>query len=150
MLGGRRLLLNFEPATETRKKLYWNINTNIFIKTNSLYSVCTMAPNCKIINFTADSSDWVRELLLEGEERQREDGDRVWNITTKYYKAKVIIHQVDCREILDDTQENKQMTDFEDTEAVVFHCDTSKVCLGKLQRISFFQSWKSLGPSQPS
>ena len=92
-----------------------------------------MAPNCKIINFTPDSCNWVRDLLLEGEEVE---GDRVWNIATKYYTAKVVIDQVDYKEILEDRQDNKNITDFESTEAVVFHCDTSKVCLGKLQRFS--------------
>ena len=60
-------------------------------------------------------------MLLEGSE-----GGSIWNISTKYYKANVAIDLLDHKEI---TEEGNG---FEDTEAVIFHCDTSVVCLGKL------------------
>ena len=96
-----------------------------------MFLTLQMAPNCKIINFTSESSNWVRELLLEGENEG--EADNVWNISTKYYKARVIIDLVDYKEILEDVQGSNTI-DFEATEAVVFHCDTSESCLGKFQR----------------
>ena len=90
-------------------------------------------PNCKIINFTPESCDWVKELLLEGSEEEN-----IWNISTKYYKARVAIDLLDHTEITEDTQDCQ--ASFQDTEAVIFHCDTSLVCLGKLnpQNIEIF------------
>ena len=80
-------------------------------------------PNCKIINFTPESCEWVKELLLEGSA----DGGNIWKISTKYYNADVAIDLLDHKEITEDSK----ATGFEDTEAVIFHCDTSRVCLGK-------------------
>ena len=66
----------------------------------------------------------MKELLLEGSE-----GGNIWNISTKYYKAKVAIDLLDHKEITEDSQGSQ--ADFHDTEAVIFHCNTSLVCLGK-------------------
>ena len=82
-------------------------------------------PNCKIINFTPESCEWVKELLLEGSGDR--EGGNIWKISTKYYTADVAIDLLDHKEITEDSQ----ATGFEDTEAVIFHCDTSRVCLGK-------------------
>ena len=92
-----------------------------------LSNVRMSPPNCKIINFTPESCEWVKELLLEGSE-----GGNIWNISTKYYKARVAIDLLEHTEISPDTQQGE--ADFQDTEAVIFHCDTSLVCLGKLKK----------------
>ena len=105
-----------------------------------------MAPNCQIINFTSDNSDWIRELLLGSAEKKGQfcftkfykfflifcffyllESTDVWKIETKYYKAVVQLQFVDCDDLL--SLNNRE--DFEETEAVIFNCVNSKFCLGQ-------------------
>ena len=103
-----------------------------------------MAPNCQIINFTSDNSDWIRELLLGSADKKGNcffkgflpipihffnltESTNVWKIETKYYKAAVQLQFVDCDDLL--SLNNKE--DFEETEAVIFNCVNSKFCLGQ-------------------
>ena len=69
---------------------------------------------------------------MQDEREAEEDSANIWKISTKYYKASVEVDLMDYKEISEDSQAS-----FEETEAVVFHCNTSKVCLGKLQHFSF-------------
>ena len=98
-----------------------------------LSNVRMSPPNCKIINFTPESCEWVRELLLEGSE-----GGNIWQISTKYYKARVVIDLLDHKEISGEETQDGQ-AGFEDTEAVIFHCDTSLVCLGKFLKTKLYR-----------
>jgi len=88
-----------------------------------------MAPNCQIINFTSDSSDWIRELLLGSADKT--ESPEVWRIETKYYKADVQLQFVDC----DDLLSLNIREDFEDTEAVIFNCVNSKFCLEQSEKV---------------
>ena len=92
-----------------------------------------MSPNCKIVNFTSDSSDWIGHLLLEDE--QKPVGRSCsWNIVTKYYKACIQLDFLDCDEVLEasaDYDKDNKLCNFTDTEAVIFNCTNTKFCLGQ-------------------
>ena len=89
-----------------------------------------MPPNCKIVNFTSDSSDWIAHLLLEN--NQKPVGRSCnWNIVTKYYKASVQLDFVDCDEVLEAASGESNNFSFTETEAVIFNCSNTKFCLGK-------------------
>jgi len=98
-----------------------------------------MAPNCQIINFTSDNSDWIRELLLGSADKK--ESTNVWKIETKYYKAVVQLQFVDCDDLL--SLNNKE--DFEETEAVIFNCVNSKFCLERSEKV-----WERLREFSPA
>ena len=87
-----------------------------------------MPPNCKIVNLTSDSSDWIGHLLLENNQKLV-GRSCLWNIVTKYYKASVQLDFVDCDEVLEAA--SGESNNFTETEAVIFNCSNTKFCLGK-------------------
>jgi len=88
-----------------------------------------MAPNCKIINFEAENTDWLRQLILGAGAVGSFPGTGSrcwsWSIVTKYYRAEVELHFMDCDEVL----AADSCADFSDTEAVIFHCSSDRACL---------------------
>ena len=50
--------VTFLPCLNALRRL------NFRLQLSDLKASAQMAPNCQIINFTSDSSDWIRELLL--------------------------------------------------------------------------------------
>ena len=101
-----------------------------------------MSPNCKIVNFTSESSDWVAHLILEN---QHQPVNRIcdWNIVTKYYTATVQLHFLDADQVLEDG--DTELCNFDDTEAVIFICTKSKTCLENCDQL-----WKRIQEQSPA
>ena len=99
-----------------------------------------MAPECKIINFTENSLDWLGEMIL-GEENfsKNKSEEYKWDIVTKYYKAEVMLKMIKLEEFWKNTEL------FDDTEAVVFICDTLKETLDKADKV-----WLKIKESSPA
>ena len=99
-----------------------------------------MSPCCKIINFTSDPQDWIGQIILI-ENQQPVNRTCEWNIVTKYYKATVQLHFLDAEDVLED----EDSVQFDDTEAVIFSCTNSMLCLEKSDQL-----WKSIQKHCPA
>jgi len=101
-----------------------------------------MSPNCKIVNFTSESTDWVAHLIL-GNQHQPVNRICDWNIVTKYYTATVQLHFLDADQVLEDGE--TALCNFDDTEAVIFICTNSKTCLENCDQL-----WKRIQEQSPA
>jgi len=97
-----------------------------------------MPPNCKIINFTPSSLTWLEEMILgENQPCLNTTGSFLWSIVTKYYKAEVVLKLFEYKDLIEES--------FNETEAVVFYCDTSKDTLEKAEL-----AWMKIKESSPA
>ena len=86
-----------------------------------------MLPKCKIIDFTSSGCDWLLSLILGETPKSSETDGYKWNIVTKYYRAAVQIETHTSEKVLTDILDTGE---WEDTEAVIFNCVNTKLCLG--------------------
>jgi len=94
-----------------------------------------MLPKCKIIDFTSSSNgcDWLLSLILGDTPQKLSDSDGYkWNIVTKYYRATVQIDTHSSEKVLSDILDT---LDWEDSEAVIFNCVNTKLCLGQSEKL---------------
>jgi len=98
-----------------------------------------MPPNCKVINFTSSDMTWLEEMLL-GEDKQSLNTKKtfLWRVVTKYYKAEVVLKLLDYEDLTVDEE-------FNNTEAIVFYCDTTKETLEKAEL-----AWMKIKESSPA
>jgi len=101
-----------------------------------------MLPKCKIIDFTSSGCDWLLSLILGETPKPSETDGYKWNIVTKYYRATVQIETHASEKVLTDILD---VGEWEDTEAVIFNCVNTKLCLGQSEKV--WTKIKEFGPA---
>lgn len=101
-----------------------------------------MLPKCKIIDFTSSGCDWLLSLILGETPKSSETDGYKWNIVTKYYRAAVQIETHTSEKVLTDILDTGE---WEDTEAVIFNCVNTKLCLGQSEKL--WTKIKEFGPA---